>query len=290
MSEGRIRMKEFEIKQRDERANRVVQKYGKTLWHYTDVNALNGILNNREIWFSSAANMNDKEELRGFISDLKVAVFHDITEDKNVKANEVFTKIEDKLTEQYPFIFSVSKAPDDAAQWERYAKQGKGIAIVFNTELLYKLIFYNHFVMDEEYYGYNAKQHKMKELLVDYIQNNKMEEFTNLEGLIDNLLLCAMIHKHESFSAEQEIRLSPYFIKDDDSRLQYKILSTIKKVFVLDIDKLCQKEGINLESIIDAIVIGPRSEQNVEDLKWYCKKIGLLRLAEKIYKSNCPLR
>ena len=144
--------------------------------------------------------------------------------------------------------------------------------------------------MDEEYYGYNAKQHKMKELLVDYIQNNKMEEFTNLEGLIDNLLLCAMIHKHESFSAEQEIRLSPYFIKDDDSRLQYKILSTIKKVFVLDIDKLCQKEGINLESIIDAIVIGPRSEQNVEDLKWYCKKIGLLRLAEKIYKSNCPLR
>ena len=83
MSEGRIRMKEFEIKQRDERANRVVQKYGKTLWHYTDVNALNGILNNREIWFSSAANMNDKEELRGFISDLKVAVFHDITEDKN---------------------------------------------------------------------------------------------------------------------------------------------------------------------------------------------------------------
>lgn len=282
-------MKEFEIEQRDERAKRAVRKYGKTLWHYTDVNALNGILNNREIWFSSAASMNDKEELRGFLSDLKVAVFHDITEDKNIIANEVFTLIEDKLTEQYPFIFSVSKSPDDAAQWERYAKQGKGIALVFNTERLYKLMHYN-LIMDEEYYGYNAKQHKMKELLVDYIQNDKMEEFPNLEGLIDNLLLCAMIHKHESFSAEQEIRLSPYFIKDDDSQLQYKILSTIKKVFVLDIDKLCQKEGINLESIIDAIVIGPRSEQNLEDLKWYCKKIGLPGLAEKIYKSRCPLR
>ena len=56
--------------------------------------------------------------------------------------------------------------------------------------------------MNEEYYGYCAKQHKMKELLQDYIQYDKMDDFSNLNGLIDNLLLCAMLHKHESFSTE----------------------------------------------------------------------------------------
>ena len=39
----------------------------------------------------------------------------------------------------------------------------------------------------------------MKTRLVDYIQENRLEEFSDIEGLIDNLLLCAMIHKHESW-------------------------------------------------------------------------------------------
>ena len=61
------------------------------------------------------------------------------------------------------------------------------------------LFFYNQIIMNEEYYGYCAKQHKTKELLRDYIQYDKMDDFSNLNGLIDNLLLCAMFHKHESF-------------------------------------------------------------------------------------------
>ena len=69
-----------------------------------------------------------------------------------------------------------------------------------------------------------------------------------------------------------------------------KFFSLLLTIHVLDLDDLCKKEDIDLESIIDAIVIGSRSEQNEEDLKWYCKKIGLLGLTDKIYKSNCLLR
>ena len=161
---------------------------------------------------------------------------------------------------------------------------------MFDTELLYKLIFYNRFIMNEEYYGYNAKQHKMKTLLVDYIQDNKMEEFSDIDGLIDNLLLCAMIHKHESFSAEQEVRLSPYFIKNDDSHLEYRVTETIRRIYVVDLNELCQKENMVLDDLIKAIVIGPKSKQNIEDLKWYLNKINLPGLAGKVRKSDCPLR
>lgn len=285
-----MELREFEIKQRDDRAHRAVEKYGNTLWHYTDVVGLNGMLNIKEIWFGSAANMNDSEELNGFIWDLEREVLKEVTVEKIPKAKSVFEKIKNRLKLEYPFIFCVSKARNDAAQWERYANNGQGVAIVFNTELLYKLIFYNHFIMDKEYYGYNAKQHKMKSLLVDYIQNEKMEEFSDLNGLIDNLLLCAMIHKHESFVAEQEVRISPYFVKENDPHLQYKVLNTIKRVYVMNLGKLCEKEKIDIEDLVDSIVLGPKSQQNIEDLKWYFIQIGLSKLANKISKSDCPLR
>lgn len=285
-----MELREFEIKQRDARAHRAVEKYGNTLWHYTDVVGLNGMLNIKEIWFGSAANMNDSEELNGFIWNLEREVLKEVTVEKIPKAKSVFENIKNRLKLEYPFIFCVSRARNDAAQWERYANNGQGVAIVFNTELLYKLIFYNHFIMDEEYYGYNAKQHKMKSLLVDYIQNEKMEEFSDLNGLIDNLLLCAMIHKHESFVAEQEVRISPYFVKENDPHLQYKVLNTIKRVYVMNLGKLCEKEKIDIEDLVDSIVLGPKSQQNIEDLKWYFIQIGLSKLANKTSKSDCPLR
>lgn len=280
----------LEIKQRSKRAYIAVEKYGKTLWHYTDFVALNGILNEKEIWFGSTVNMNDKEEVSGFICDLKKEVFLQISCENKEKANTVFDKIEKRMRLEYPFAFCVSRARNDAAQWERYADNGHGVAIVFNTEKIFSLIFYNHFIMNEEYYGYNAKQHEIKKLLVDYIQNGKMDAFSDLDGLIDNLLLCALIHKHESFAPEQEVRICPYFVKDNDSHLQYKIGNTIKKVYVLKLKELCREENIEFEDLIEAVVIGPKSQQNIEDFKWYCKKIGLLKIADRIFKSDCPLK
>ena len=167
-----MELRDFEIKQRNERAMKAVEKYGNELWHYTDFNALNGILNEKKIWFGSTASMNDKDELSGFIKDLKSAVLLEIDKENVSKAERIFEKIQKRLLVEYPYIFCVSRAYNDAAQWDRYAYGGTGVAIVFDTELLYKLIFYNRFIMNEEYYGYNAKQHKMKTLLVDYIQDN----------------------------------------------------------------------------------------------------------------------
>ena len=234
--------------------------------------------------------MNDKDELSGFIKDLKSAVLSEINKENVSKAEGIFEKIQKRLLVEYPYIFCVTRAQNDAAQWDRYAYGGTGVAIVFDTELLYKLIYYNRFIMNEEYYGYNAKQHKMKTLLVDYIQENRLEEFSDIEGLIDNLLLCAMIHKHESFLAEQEVRLSPYFIKNDDPHFEYRVTGTIRRVYVVNLDELCKKEDMGLEDLIKAIVIGPKSKQNIEDLKWYLNKINLPRLADKVRKSDCPLR
>lgn len=275
---------------RNEGAREAAKKYGSKLWHYTNFNALDGILSNKEIWLSSTASMNDKDELKGFINELKQEVLADTGRENHLKVEDVFKKINARLSEEYPYIFCVSRAKNDAAQWERYAQGGRGVAIVFNTEELFKLIFHNRFLMSEEYYGYHAKTHKLKNILVEYVKNNETDGFKDLDGVIENLLLCAMIHKHESFASEQEIRISPYFVKDEDKHLEYKVMGTVRRIYNMNLTELCEKEKIDLQKLISAIVIGPKSEQNVADLKWYLHKIDLPELVNKVEKSDCPLR
>ena len=38
---------------REERVKKAVIKHGKTPWHYTDINALCGIIGKKEIWFGT---------------------------------------------------------------------------------------------------------------------------------------------------------------------------------------------------------------------------------------------
>ena len=110
--------------------------------------------------------------------------------------------------------------------------------------------------MNKVFYEYQAKHHELCKPFINYIQKDSAIEIYGLTRLIDNLLLCAMLHKHPSFSAEQEVRISPPFVKDADPNVQYKALDTIKKVYVLDLNKLCKREEICFEELIDSIVIG----------------------------------
>lgn len=96
--------------------------------------------------------------------------------------------------------------------------------------------------------------------------------------------------KHENFSTEQEIRISPLFVNENDKHLQCKILNTIRQVYILNLTELCEKEGKDFEDLFDSIVIGPTSKQTVRDLQFYCKNNGLLKLGNKVKKSDCPLR
>ena len=223
-------------------------------------------------WFK---NVTTVEELRKEYRRL-LKLYHPDNENGSVEVTQ-------EINAEYDRLFAIlSKETQSDNQSHAYNTDDENKA--------FKLIFYNQIIMNEEYYGYCAKQHKMKELLRDYIRYDKMDDFSNLNGLIDNLLLCAMLHKHESFSTEQEIRISPLFVNENDKHLQCKILNTIRQVYILNLTELCEKEGIDFEDLFDSIVIGPTSKQTVRDLQFYCKNNGLLKLANKVKKSDCPLR
>ena len=146
-------------------------------------------------------------------------------------------------------MFCLSQALDDAAQWDRYADYGRGVAIEFNTEALHNLLYYHGMIIGEQYYTQETRDHELYKLLSSYISTGILEGFSNLDGFIDNLALCALIHKHPTFTAEKEIRIAPYFVTDNDSNIEYKTFNIIKEFYILDLQKVLETENMHREDI-----------------------------------------
>ena len=66
--------------------------------------------------------------------------------------------------------------------------------------------------------------------------------------------------------------------------------NVVKEVLILKPDIMGSEKGTSFEKLIAEVIIGPRSQQNVEILKEYISSYGLWNLANNVTQSECPLR
>lgn len=294
MAEGGVMISNIDRERRDKDIIERITKhnYSENLYHYTSISSLYGILKNRELWLGNTATMNDKSEVIDFIQKLHNALRNSIDEDKKEECEMFFLKIYERLKTEYPFAACFSQLEDNAAQWERYADNAKGVCIVFNTKLLMSLFYYQLTPFNEVYYEYDITKHRHFEILKEYFNTGILNGFDKENSLIDNVLACGYVHKHKSFSTEYEVRLITLWKHTmNHSSIEYHMSNgRIKKILKVSLDKLCVDENIDFESLIDQIVIGPHSAQSVYELQEYVLSLGLTKLAEKISVSECPLR
>lgn len=125
-------------------------RMGKELYHYTDFNALNGILVKKEIWLGNVLEMNDALEMMHFMQLLEDAVIQKTHAETIVR--ELFQQQTKRLKEMPVYAISLSNKNDDAAQWERYGNSGKGVCIGFNTEILKEYTRKNNAVLQPVHY------------------------------------------------------------------------------------------------------------------------------------------
>lgn len=280
----------------DEECDRFVGKYGDTLYHYTSISTLVGILEKGELWFSSSSSMNDMSESVFFLDSLIDALTERLGNVYLHKIEEVSQLLHNELTTHYPFIMSLTLLKEDAAQWERYATDAKGICIGFNSRTM-KEVFQGE-LFQEVFYEFDITKHKHFENLLEYITKGTTGDFytsdggPNLTGLINNIVITANLYKHSSFRAEQEIRLCPLIhYLTGNPRIEFKqVRGVIRKVCIIDIKEKCLKANVNFEDLFNAILIGPRSQQNIFELGDFIKSLGYNKLARKIAASKCPLR
>lgn len=270
----------------------------RLLYHYTDYQALEGIVGKAQLRLNNILNMNDAAEMRFFMDGLSAAVMDRLKKDgdeENLKEVKLFFDEELKKEFYYSaYAACFSKNRDDAAQWERYGNHGRGVCIAFSKELMQDMTA-GTVSLEEVYYREDMRLHKLVDTFYNLVKKSGggLKENPDIMECMEEAWIVSAAFKHPSFDSEQETRLvaSPFSKKYFDVKPCYHISTErIKKYYPLDLRKMCANAGCHLEDAIHEIMIGPESTQSKSILEDYLKDIGMGKLADKVVISDCPLR
>lgn len=262
------------------------KEFGSRLYHYTSLNTLLCMVRTREIWMSSTGSMNDRKETTYFIELLE----------KELEAccrQDFFEKVYAQIPLNYKYAFCLSTEKDDAAQWERYGDSAMGVCLAFNVGELYKCLYgYDNIMFNEVFYNESIINDDYLKIVKKYFEKGNLDIYSSEEELIRQLIYAGNLHKHKSFKNEHEIRITTL-----DNKAQYgteyalkEIGNVVKKVYILRPDVMGYSKGTCFEKLIDEVIVGPRSQQNINILQQYILSNGLYDLAYKVTMSDCPLR
>lgn len=270
------------------------------LYHYTDYQALDGILRQAQLRVNNVLNMNDAAEMRYFMDGLCDAVARRLEGDgDNERADWVRELFREELKKEffysaYAACFSLYR--DDAAQWERYGNRGRGVCIAFQGKYLQRMAK-GVLSLQTVFYQDDMTAHNLTGVFYRLVRRKRnlaeAEGAADIQKAMNYAWSCSAAFKHPSFLSEREVRLvvSP-FVKEyfDVSPCYHVTVERIKKYYPLDLTAMCRKVGIGLEELVPEIIIGPESTQSKSILQDYLRDKGLKELADRVSLSQCPLR
>ena len=115
----------------------------KTLYHYTGIGGLLGIVETRKIWASHAYYLNDSKEILYACDVLRKVLSQYISDHQNDEREflEQFTKWLEtfRINPYHIFIFSLSEERSLLSQWRSYTPHGKGVSIEFTPAIIEKI-------------------------------------------------------------------------------------------------------------------------------------------------------
>lgn len=191
------------------------------LYYYTDIDALlNGIIvkdpkENKEIclWATRCTHLNDKNELMEGIEQMKKIVKPHVVE----KLNEAV---------KVGHTISFSRQRDSLPMWSMYGRNGTGVMLSFDVEVLAEKYFnrlqpcvyvgteYDNDVFDNIYKRDWGEEFKNA--------NNKMKSDVSICMAFQYI----MLRKNRTFEYEDECRIIgigfPYFMKEKDREVLYR--------------------------------------------------------------------
>lgn len=192
-----------------------------SLYHYTSLGALVGIVTNRELWASHVYYLNDSKEVLHACELLDRTLDDNSVFEPNLRRSNFFTHLRTWIGElknrQFKlFVFSLSEERSLLSQWRSYTTHGKGVSIEFNRVLVRRLAEDNKLRLGRCLY--EASEHKkLVEDVVDYLldkfenspgtPDTYLGHFELFEDYLDIVLSAICLIKHESFAEEKEWRL-----------------------------------------------------------------------------------
>ena len=265
-------------------------------YHYTDFQALDGILRCAQLRVNNVLRMNDSAEMRHFMGRLARAITARLEADGDAAhAQAVAALFQEELRREYSaYAACFSFRRDDAAQWERYGNRGRGVCIAFQGELLRRLAR-GPLSLHTVFYADDMTGHPMVDRFCRLAQGKESlsREDPELRQAMGDAWACSVAFKHPSFSSEDEVRLvvAPFGNTEFDIKACYHVTKErVKKYYPLDLREMCRQAGAALEDLVAEVIIGPESTQSLAILQDYLRDHSLPSLAERVSLSDCPLR
>lgn len=274
-----------------------------TLYHYTDFNAMRGIITNGEIWLWNLRRMNDSQEMQYFIKELKIAVKKLLSQSEFECMEKLFAENLRDFNSLSSYAACFSEYADDAAQWARYAKNGMGVCIAFNKDLLSKIGEKGHAPLCKVNYSRNCDDLGIVKEIANLIKEESAAKTSSastsssgeqkIHETFNRLITSSPLFKHPSFISEKEWRLVslPYNVNEYLGQPHFFVEETnIKKYYILNLRIVCKELGFSYADLFEEICIGPQARVTKEVLTDYFDSTEMKELCGKIKMSECPLR
>ncbi|WP_429087032.1 DUF2971 domain-containing protein [Aeromonas allosaccharophila] len=244
------------------------------LFHYSDFNALVGIVKNKQIWMGDLFFLNDEKEyqlgLDLFKKELEIQKEIHKTSPFLIFLNSL-DSIDGLLLKSPPFSFSLTEEGDLLSQWRGYTKNGIGVSIGFRSSNLknsgFQLLPCLYALEEQEAYV----RHLFDLALITFNQTTETGKYEKsncinpLElprwdaineagsALTSRLSVACALIKDSSFKEEKEWRLVNFERNNIDFLAKDSYLKPIKKF------------SIEPRNIIISIKVGPNPN------KIFCK-------------------
>lgn len=183
------------------------------IYHYTDIKALQGILDKQEFWVTKSEFLNDPSETSYMPKVLGNNILNDVV--PNLK--DLINEIEDKKNDVY--ILSLSADGDSLPMWKNYSNNdGYNIRVdkdKFKNSFVNPGTFIGGKVIYIDSKGNDENQFKpIKDLLFSIYQsgkafekqNNKLTDELIKKALLSHIRLISLFVKHTGFEYEHEYR------------------------------------------------------------------------------------
>ena len=210
----------------------------ETLYHYTTLSGLLGIVDSAELRCSDIRYMNDSTELRHTLDLLGEQVTQRIV--AGVDKPALLTTFLDWLTYRVvsgPMLFCASFRGNGnlLSQWRGYSVHGKGVSLGFAPEHILDCARGQQFEVGRCVYA-SSQQEKMIDEIIDAVEaldagGDQIDETTSqnrqwvrrFQAIEGDLLRIAAVLKHPAFEEEQEWRIVSPMIGDAASgKVQFR--------------------------------------------------------------------
>lgn len=255
-------------------------------YHYTDLNALQSMLDKEDIWFSYVKHSNDTNEF-SLGMDLFIQRFSDrkLDFDGLLDVDGWISQLiaQKESPEIRPCIFCVSEKPDQLSQWRGYGNQGKGISLGLKKELfldnnqcIFKKVIYEKKIQSKLV---DEVIDDIKKLIVELAKLGEIDRESLIASFVQVVFTLSLVFKDENFYEECEWRCI-YIPNPKNQNIHFR--SKFNEKLIL----FCTQK-INLE-LIEEIKLGPISAKHFENIQSLEIIKEQKNLKFKISKSSIP--